>query len=71
MSNVKAAMLISSGVHEGGGYDKVAARIREFNDKGIEMRMLQFQPFEREIRRFAEELSPLARFEFEAVGRRG
>lgn len=44
-----------------GSYDTVAARIREFNDAGIELFMLQFQPFEAEMRRFAEEIIPRVR----------
>jgi alkanesulfonate monooxygenase len=39
-----------------GSYDSVAARIREFHAAGIELFMLQFQPFEAEMRRFAEEV---------------
>jgi len=41
-----------------GSYDTVAARIRHFVDLGIETFMLQFQPFEAEMRRFAEEVRP-------------
>ena len=37
-----------------GSYDRVAERIREFNEIGIETFMLQFQPFEAEMRRFAD-----------------
>jgi alkanesulfonate monooxygenase len=36
----------------------VARRIREFAEMGIEMFMLQFQPFEAEMRRFAQEVRP-------------
>jgi alkanesulfonate monooxygenase len=39
-------------------YDAVAARIRHFADLGIETFMLQFQPFEAEMRRFAQEVRP-------------
>ncbi|MGZ5872074.1 MAG: LLM class flavin-dependent oxidoreductase [Bradyrhizobium sp.] len=39
-----------------GSYDTVARRIREFHAVGIELFMLQFQPFEAEMRRFAEEV---------------
>lgn len=44
-----------------GSYDTVAARIREFYDAGIELFMLQFQPFEAEMQRFAEEIIPRVR----------
>jgi alkanesulfonate monooxygenase len=44
-----------------GSYDTVAARIMEFNDLGIETFMLQFQPFEAEMRRFASEVIPRVR----------
>ncbi len=41
-----------------GSYDTVAARIRQFHAIGIETFMLQFQPFEAEMRRFAHEVRP-------------
>jgi len=41
-----------------GGYDQVAERILAFNRAGIETFMLQYQPFEAEMRRFAEEVMP-------------
>jgi alkanesulfonate monooxygenase len=41
-----------------GSYDTVAARIAAFADLGIETFMLQFQPFEAEMRRFAAEVMP-------------
>jgi alkanesulfonate monooxygenase len=41
-----------------GSYDQVAARILAFNEAGIETFMLQFQPFEAEMRRFAAEVMP-------------
>ncbi len=44
-----------------GSYDTVAARIREFHDLGIETFMLQFQPFESEMRRFAHHVIPRVR----------
>lgn len=44
-----------------GSYDTVAARIREFHAAGIELFMLQFQPFEAEMQRFAEEVIPRVR----------
>jgi alkanesulfonate monooxygenase len=44
-----------------GTYRQVADRIRAFHDAGIETFMLQFQPFEAEMRRFAAEVMPLAR----------
>jgi alkanesulfonate monooxygenase len=39
-----------------GSYDTVASRIRAFHAAGIELFMLQFQPFEAEMRRFAEKV---------------
>jgi len=44
-----------------GSYDTVAARIKAFNDAGIELFMLQFQPFEAEMERFAQEVMPRLR----------
>jgi alkanesulfonate monooxygenase len=44
-----------------GSYDQVAERIRAFGDSGIELFMLQFQPFEAEMRRFATEIIPRVR----------
>jgi alkanesulfonate monooxygenase len=44
-----------------GNYDEVAARIRAFHEAGIELFMLQFQPFEAEMRRFAFEIIPRVR----------
>jgi alkanesulfonate monooxygenase len=44
-----------------GDYDQVAERIREFSELGIELFMLQFQPFEPEMRRFAHEVIPRVR----------
>lgn len=44
-----------------GSYETVAARIRAFHATGIELFMLQFQPFEAEMRRFAEHVLPRAR----------
>jgi alkanesulfonate monooxygenase len=44
-----------------GSYDEVAARISAFHAAGIELFMLQFQPFEVEMRRFAEEVIPRVR----------
>lgn len=44
-----------------GSYDTVAARIAEFHAAGIELFMLQYQPFEAEMRRFAEEVIPRVR----------
>jgi alkanesulfonate monooxygenase len=41
-----------------GSYDQVAERIRRFGDAGIDLFMLQFQPFEAEMRRFAAEIMP-------------
>src|SRR6516165_7696104 len=44
-----------------GSYDRVAAHILEFHAAGIELFMLQFQPFEAEMRRFAQEIFPRVR----------
>ncbi|MCV7424029.1 LLM class flavin-dependent oxidoreductase [Mycobacterium yunnanensis] len=44
-----------------GSYDTVAERILRFGALGIETFMLQFQPFESEMRRFAEEIIPRVR----------
>ncbi len=44
-----------------GSYETVAAGIRAFHDAGIELFMLQFQPFEAEMRRFAAEVMPRVR----------
>lgn len=44
-----------------GSYDTVARRLREFQDLGVELLMLQFQPFEAEMRRFAEHVIPRVR----------
>jgi alkanesulfonate monooxygenase len=41
-----------------GSYDQVAERIVAFNRAGIETFMLQYQPFEAEMRRFAAEVMP-------------
>lgn len=44
-----------------GSYDEVAARIAAFHAAGIELFMLQFQPFEAEMERFAREIIPRVR----------
>jgi len=44
-----------------GDYDTVARRIAEFHRAGIELFMLQFQPFEADMARFAEEVMPRVR----------
>jgi len=44
-----------------GDYDTVAQRIVDFGDVGIETFLLQFQPFESEMARFAEEIIPRVR----------
>lgn len=44
-----------------GSYDEVAARIADFWTAGIELFMLQFQPFEAEMERFASEIIPRVR----------
>jgi alkanesulfonate monooxygenase len=44
-----------------GSYDQVAERIARFNDIGIETFMLQYQPFEADMERFAQEVIPRVR----------
>jgi len=44
-----------------GSYDTVARRIEKFHAAGIELFMLQFQPFEAEMTRFAEHVIPRVR----------
>jgi len=44
-----------------GSYDSVAARLRAFHEVGIELFMLQFQPFDAEMRRFSREIVPRVR----------
>lgn len=44
-----------------GSYNEVAARIGAFHAAGIELFMLQFQPFEAEMERFAKEIIPRVR----------
>ncbi|MFT4035781.1 MAG: LLM class flavin-dependent oxidoreductase [Patulibacter sp.] len=44
-----------------GSYDRVAERIKAFHAQGIELFMLQFQPFEAEMERFARETIPRVR----------
>ncbi|MDB5819805.1 MAG: flavin-dependent oxidoreductase, F420-dependent methylene-tetrahydromethanopterin reductase [Rhizobacter sp.] len=44
-----------------GSYSEVAARIDAFADAGIELFMLQFQPLEAELERFAAEVRPRVR----------
>jgi alkanesulfonate monooxygenase len=44
-----------------GSYDEVADRIIDFHHAGIELFMLQFQPFEAEMKRFAEQVIPRVR----------
>jgi alkanesulfonate monooxygenase len=46
-----------------GSYETVAARIRQFHKAGIELFMLQFQPLEAEMQRFAEKVFPLVKKE--------
>ena len=41
-----------------GSYGTVAERISAFHDAGIELFMLQFQPLDAELERFAEHLIP-------------
>ncbi|HEY9621383.1 MAG TPA: LLM class flavin-dependent oxidoreductase [Crinalium sp.] len=44
-----------------GSYDTVASRIAAFVEIGVETFMLQFNPFEREMQRFAAEVMPRVR----------
>jgi alkanesulfonate monooxygenase len=44
-----------------GSYDRVAERIQAFHEQGVELFMLQFQPFEAEMARFAEHVVPRVR----------
>ena len=44
-----------------GDYDEVAARVVAFHQAGIETFMLQFQPFEADMERFAREVIPRVR----------
>jgi alkanesulfonate monooxygenase len=44
-----------------GSYDTVAERIAQFHAAGIETLLLQFQPFEAEMRRFARHVMPRLR----------
>ncbi|MCO6419997.1 LLM class flavin-dependent oxidoreductase [Siccirubricoccus sp. KC 17139] len=44
-----------------GSYDQVAARLAAFHEAGIDTLLTQFQPFEREMRRFAEHVRPRLR----------
>lgn len=41
-----------------GSYDQVTERIRAFHDAGVELFMLQFQPIEAELDRFAQTIIP-------------
>jgi alkanesulfonate monooxygenase len=49
-----------------GSYDTVTRRIHEFHAAGIELFMLQFQPFEAEMARFAENIIPRFRMDHDA-----
>ncbi|MBB2926756.1 LLM class flavin-dependent oxidoreductase [Paraburkholderia silvatlantica] len=49
-----------------GDYDTVARRIAEFHRAGVELFMLQFQPFEHDMGRFAQEIVPRVRRELAA-----
>jgi alkanesulfonate monooxygenase len=44
-----------------GSYRQVAARLLQFRAAGIDTLLTQFQPFEREMRRFAAQVMPLLR----------
>jgi alkanesulfonate monooxygenase len=45
-----------------GSYDQVAERLAAFHEAGIETLLLQFQPFEAEMRRFARHVMPRLAF---------
>jgi alkanesulfonate monooxygenase len=49
-----------------GSYDTVTRRIHDFHAAGIELFMLQFQPFEAEMARFAEKIIPRFRLDHSA-----
>lgn len=49
-----------------GSYERVAERLQAFHAIGVETFMLQFQPFEAEMRRFAEQIIPRVRHLAEA-----
>lgn len=44
-----------------GSYDEVAERVAAFHRAGIELFMLQFQPFEADMQGFAEHVIPRVR----------
>jgi alkanesulfonate monooxygenase len=44
-----------------GSYDTVASRVLEFHAAGVELFMLQFQPVDENMRRFAEQVIPRVR----------
>lgn len=50
-----------------GSYEQVADRIRRFHEAGVELFMLQFQPFDSEMARFAHEVVPRVRRKLVAV----
>ena len=58
-----AVSLGSGGTAAGlvGDYDTVARRIVDFHRAGVELFMLQFQPFEADMRSFAQEVVPRVR----------
>ena len=41
-----------------GSYEQVGERIQAFHDAGVELFMLQFQPIEDELDRFADKIIP-------------
>ena len=41
-----------------GSYEQVTDRIQAFHDAGVELFMLQFQPIEAELDRFADKIIP-------------
>ena len=41
-----------------GSYDQIVERLHVFHDAGVELFMLQFQPIESELDRFADKIIP-------------
>ena len=60
MSRFRKRPRINGGTAAGlvGSYERVATRIQECADLGIELFMLQFHPFEAEMERFVREVIP-------------
>jgi alkanesulfonate monooxygenase len=52
-----------------GSYDQVAERIAAFHRAGVDTLLVQFQPYESEMRRFAAEVMPRVRALTDGDGR--